>query len=250
LICGALYVVLGSAFTAMELAELFWWGGRPFSAPWITGIEAGAGLLLLAVVAATTLAEERVRGSLDVLLATPLSTRAIVWGKWWGAYRMVPPLAVLPGILAFALTWKHPDRWMGAYLVVGLILSYGAALTSLGLALAIRVTRLGRVVALTVVAHVLVTVGWFFLMFAMFQKEDIGRCLAEASPFFGVGMLTAAMTEGPPDHLWESCATWAIIWIVVYATAALALLAASLAIFDRCLGRASDRPGKPPGRPR
>ena len=62
----------------------------------INGVQVAAGLLLLSVSAATSLAEERQRGSLDVLLATPLSTRSIVWGKWWGAFRGVPPLLVLP----------------------------------------------------------------------------------------------------------------------------------------------------------
>src|SRR5262249_25767504 len=42
----------------------------------IGGVQVSAGLLLLSISAATSLAEERRRGSLDVLLATPLSTRS------------------------------------------------------------------------------------------------------------------------------------------------------------------------------
>src|SRR5262249_24948934 len=49
----------------------------------ISGLHVSAGLLLLSVAAATSLGEERQRGSLDVLLVTPLSTRSIVLGKWW-----------------------------------------------------------------------------------------------------------------------------------------------------------------------
>src|SRR5262249_28570934 len=56
----------------------------------LNGLQVAAGLLLLSVSAATSLAEERQRGSLDVLLATPLSTRSIVLGKWWGGFRGVP----------------------------------------------------------------------------------------------------------------------------------------------------------------
>lgn len=67
------------------------------------GFQAGIGLLLLSVSAATALAEERVRGNLDVLLATPLSTRSIVWGKWWGTFRAVPLLAIAP------VPWR--PRW-------------------------------------------------------------------------------------------------------------------------------------------
>ena len=58
------------------------------------------GLLLLSVSAATSLAEERARGSLDVLLATPLSTRSILDGKWWGAFRQVRHILVWPAVTA------------------------------------------------------------------------------------------------------------------------------------------------------
>ncbi len=51
------------------------------------------GLLLFSAVAPMVLAEERHRGSLDVLMATPLSARTIVMGKWMGAFRRVPWLA-------------------------------------------------------------------------------------------------------------------------------------------------------------
>ena len=53
--------------------------------------QVAVGLLLLSVSAATSLAEERRAGSLDVLLTTPLSTRSILAGKWWGAFRQVRP---------------------------------------------------------------------------------------------------------------------------------------------------------------
>jgi hypothetical protein len=39
------------------------------------------GLLIISSVAPTSLAEEQVRGSLDVLMTTPLSNRSILWGK-------------------------------------------------------------------------------------------------------------------------------------------------------------------------
>ena len=50
-------------------------------------LQSVLGLMLLSVQAPTALGEERVRGSLDVLLAAPISTQAIVWGKWMGTYR-------------------------------------------------------------------------------------------------------------------------------------------------------------------
>src|SRR5262249_19191358 len=50
----------------------------------LVALEAAIGFLLMSLTSATSLAEERARGSLDVLLSTPLSTPSIVWGKWRG----------------------------------------------------------------------------------------------------------------------------------------------------------------------
>ena len=117
------------------------------------------GLLLLSVSAATTLAEERDRGSLDVIMTTPLTSREIVWGKWWGTFAMVPRLAILP-IWVAAGAAMVTDGGIGLVLMIGLILAYAAAITSLGLAVATWIPRLGRVITMSVMAYVLVALGW------------------------------------------------------------------------------------------
>jgi ABC-type transport system involved in multi-copper enzyme maturation permease subunit len=61
------------------------------------------GMVVLAAMAPMSLSEERQRGSLDVLMATPLSTRTIVLGKWLSSFRLIPWLALGPGILALGL---------------------------------------------------------------------------------------------------------------------------------------------------
>jgi hypothetical protein len=79
-----LFGVLSGGFSLWAIVEAFDGagpGGRGMGAV-IGGVQVSAGLLLLSIPAATSLAEERQRGSLDVLLATPLSTRSIVLGKW------------------------------------------------------------------------------------------------------------------------------------------------------------------------
>ena len=123
----------------------------------VSAVGVMIGLLLLSVSAATPLAEERQRGSLDVLLATPLPTRSIVLGKWWGTFRTVPRLAVLPASIAFSLG-DADHRWP-AILVAALMLAYGAAITSLGLAIATWVPRMGRAMTLTIMGYVAMTVG-------------------------------------------------------------------------------------------
>ena len=67
------------------------------------------GLLMLSATAPTALAEERLRGSLDALLTTPLSTRSILQAKWWGMYRRVLVLALVPLYAVFFMAAAAPD---------------------------------------------------------------------------------------------------------------------------------------------
>ena len=74
-------------------------------------LEVGLGLLLVSLSAPTALAEERVRGSLDVLLTTPLTTRSIVSGKWWAMYRVVPRLVILTAFALIVLSLEGSDAY-------------------------------------------------------------------------------------------------------------------------------------------
>ncbi len=196
------------------------------------------GLLLFSVTAVTSLSEERARGSLDVLLTTPLSTPSIVWGKWWGAYRTVPLLAALPALNLAALN-RGGESWPLAVADVALIFAYGAALASLGLALATWLPRLGRAAAWSAAGYVLMTIVPLLAAGLLRSPGNQFVWLAVGSPFFGVGAATEVVgREGPQ---WGELLGPAILWTVVYFTAAAALLGATLATFDRCLGRVRQR---------
>jgi ABC-type transport system involved in multi-copper enzyme maturation permease subunit len=208
-------------------------------AAFTNGFQASIGLLLLSVASATALAEERVRGSLDVLLVTPLSTRTIVWGKWWGVFRSVPLLCGLPFLVCAAMAIRT-GRWIGVVVLVLNILAFGAAVTSLGLALATWMARLGRAVALTVSAYVLVTVGWLFLAMALWNGRG-GEYAAMASPFFGPGNLTFHTAENQSWSMWSECLGWGSFWTVFFAAVAIALFVLTLFTFNRCLGRVDER---------
>ena len=153
----ALYIALAGVFSFGVILS-----NSPSVAPWVNGLQVFAGLLILSVTAATSLAEERVRGSLDVLMTTPLSTRQIVWGKWLGTYRLVPALAVLPALVVLGGVGMNIEKWPMVGLIVAYVLCAGAVVTSLGLVMAMWCSRLGRAVALTVTIYVLIGVGWFF----------------------------------------------------------------------------------------
>ncbi len=259
------YAVTSSLASLYVLGWIYdWWGnglihgGVHYVAAQVNAWQVAIGLLLLSVSAATSLAEERDRGSLDVIMTTTLTTREIVWGKWWGTFAMVPRLSILP-IWVSAGAAMITDGGIGLVLMIGLILAYAAAITSLGLALATWVPRLGRVITVSVMAYVLVAVGWPLVLQmlpflpAFRATPDLWQTnwdgLSLGSPFFGIYATTewasrwssaslniySPLGSGPP--LAHGDPSWSLFWIFVYSAIALILTSATLRTFDRCLGR-------------
>jgi ABC-type Na+ efflux pump permease subunit len=210
---------------------------RPQVASFANGFQAGIGLLLLSISAATVLAEERVRGNLDILLATPLSTRSIVWGKWWGTFRSVPPLAICPGAVAIALACES-GRWGGTLVVIGLFLAYGGAVTSLGLALATWFARLDFAVALNVAVLGIGTVGWLLLV-VLTVPEPTTYAFAAGSPIVGITLPTLVMNI-MSDARWTQVIVVWCVWISFFGAMAVLLACVTVITFDRCLGRVGE----------
>jgi len=203
----------------------------------VNAFQVTIGLLLVSPASATAIAEERGRGSLDLLLASPLSTRSIVLGKWWGAFRAVPLLAVLPGLVTACHAVPNKQGF-AVLLVIGLVLAYGAAIISAGLALAIWVRRPHRAVGLSVGAYMLITVGGFVVGILSFRWFPRATGMAVASPWFGVGNLTGVAAQQTISPQRGDVYTWCVFWIVIYTATAMVLLLTTLATFDRSLGRA------------
>ncbi len=203
------------------------------------------GLLLLSVSAATSLAEERVRGSLDVLLTTPLSTRSILIGKWLGTFRQSARVLAWPAILAGLLV-AGSGRLFHYFLMLGLILAYSAGIASLGLALATWVSRLGRAVALCVLAYVAFAIGWMAFVVTVSRPSPVGFAMMTGSPFYGTYLATTAVQPlgfgFPGDY---PSVISPLLWILIHGGIAALLFAATLATFDRCLGRISETLARP-----
>lgn len=230
LMCG-LFMVGSIVFGGIVV----WNGGSSEMNVLFNAFHIAIGLLWLSVTSGTSLAEERVRGSLDVLMATTLSTREIVLGKWLGAYRMVPWLALLPtAVLIGTCDWDY-RTWLAVPLLIGGVLTIGAALTSVGLALATTISRLGRAVAMSVGLYMAVTVGWLFAIVA-FQPRSDGVGPVMGSPFMYFAFVTAyACRNGPAAR--EFIVGWAIFWMIISSGVALGFLSFTLKSFNRCLGR-------------
>ena len=198
-IAWGLYAALG----------LFWlwvaWvpstGPLPDRVAIVNMVQVTIGLFLLSAGAATSLAEERVRGSLDVLLSTPMSTRSILAGKWWGTFRQVLNVVIWPAATSPVLLVEG-GSWMSYLALLGLVLAFGAAIASLGLALATWVSRLGRAVALCITAHIAWMVGWPFVVAVCVgtpAMRHTGMMLGDppCGMLFGTFGIAPA---GPPGH--------------------------------------------------
>ncbi len=200
----------------------------------VNGFQVATGLLLLGVWGATSLAEERARGSLDLLLCTPLSTWQIVTGKWLGAFRAAPLLALLPSFVIGSLAYIGEQNYVtAACLMMSYVLCAGAAVIGLGILMATWFSRLGRAVFVTVAVYAFVAVGWLIIAITLLNG---GHDLAMASPFFWAGAVTIE-SGSRQDPTWLEPA---ILWIGIAVVWAVLLFDLARCDFDRRLGRVED----------
>ncbi len=251
-------------------AVSFWENGVDFGprAFWeIAGVYAYLlhvifGLLMLAAIAPNSMNEERQRGSLDILAATSLSTRAIVFGKWLGTFRLVLFMTIGPGVLALAMATARSQapfplpaglspayyriislgaRSYGVIVVIATILAHGALITSVGLALAVWVKRQSRAIALSVGSFILVTAAWPIVVSIPVHHRDLGRDLATVSPVVTcttfVNFFTTR-TYGLTGNILR-CGTF---WAVEVFALAMGILWLTIRTFDGCVDRVPDRP--------
>ncbi len=242
----------------------------------VNAIQLAFGFLLISILAPTALAEERVRGSLDLLMSTPLSSRTILAGKWWGTFRIVLWLTIFPlvGAIALALAARTStpapvgrrvvdpiflfDRVVYVVLSVGNTLALGAAITSLGLALATLSRRVGRAIGVTVTAYILVAAGWPLLLVLLADQlvtllgsTPDGRVLGIDAELILVGIMSLSPAASSfyrdvamiaPLTFQERVIIWVVeaLWTVGMGLFARTVYEITVRIFDGKLGRVSE----------
>jgi ABC-type transport system involved in multi-copper enzyme maturation permease subunit len=229
-------------------------GGISEFAIFVNMFQVGIGLLLTTVYAVTSLADERARGSLDILLTTPVKTRAIVLAKWRSAFAHVPWLVVLPlfvgvvqacfGSVRFGI--GGPDHpWMRPALLVTLVvlpIAAGAFVTSIGLYFATRIQTFGRAVGVAIAFYVFMAIAW--PMMAINSGPDPAMAIVVGSPGLGAGLITAWLQISDERH--RSLAIFGgAYWTLVYVILAVIFYLLTLRNFNRCMGRISERPARP-----
>jgi ABC-type transport system involved in multi-copper enzyme maturation permease subunit/DNA-binding XRE family transcriptional regulator len=204
----------------------------------VGGLLYTLGLLLVIINAASSLFEERVRGNLDLLLTTPIPTARIVWGKWVASFRDAVLVMAVPLGMAFWL-----DGSVDCVMQLGLMmLVYGAAATSLGLALATWVKRLSMALAIAVMALIVSGMVPLLVQFSLhgglfYRFDDYDYNFV--SPWFGVGEL---IYQNHDAKILD--AEWKLAWFFLYSMTAILLLIATERTYARCMGRVNQRPIK------
>jgi hypothetical protein len=234
-------------------------------------IQTVFGLLVLAVFASLAFSEERRRGSLDVLLSTPLSTGSIVRGKWLATLRFLPLLAIGPALVCGALAQddlsgfmatrpgafqsQHQDldglgRPFAAVLMPLTILAHGTWIAALGLALSVWIRRESRAISLVAAAYVLYVIAIPIAAIVLAGPggngpfSSIAPVLA-SSPVFAAIQIVESLTTRQVNS--TNALLWIAFWDLIAAGAALGLLEATTKVFDRKLLTVTDFGGGPIG---
>ncbi|AMV39622.1 ABC transporter permease [Planctomyces sp. SH-PL62] len=241
-VLGAGYAFFAVGLASASIVELITRGSTMFEFGILADVYiVGVGLLLLSVRAATSLSEERIRGSLDVLLSTPLSTPEILAGKWWGTCRRSLMVVALPVAIG-VLQCFHSGRWLQLALFATLLSTYVALITSLGLMIAVEVPRQGRAAGIAVGLYVASCFGWPILAaMTMSGGDSFGMMLMLGSPPVGTVIAGLDLARDNSDLSYQmALAGGMVLCSLIQAMAALALFQTACGSFGRGVGRATD----------
>ncbi len=202
------YAIIGGGVCAAVLVLLQYHTGLSVAATrlWLAGIimvEFGIILLVATNTAATAITKERESQAMDLLLATPLLAKDLVWGKLRGLVSFtLPPLCVpvgsllLFGMYDFFKGAKVPVVSLEVWLELGvLMVAYAAFACMLGLHFSLRINQTVKAVMVSVGVMALICLGSFGLAEGIIGSVDAGGAfLAAFTPFSAIYVLVNPAT--------------------------------------------------------
>lgn len=219
--------------------------------------------LLTAVLAATAIAQEKESDTWTLLLTTPLSGQAIVWGKVGGLYRrfLWPGVLFAGHLLLFSLT--DVIDLIGALLCIWVMFSFNSIWVATGVYLSLRLQKVTFAVIANLVLAVFAYLGVFAVLIVVSQtgrygNNDLPEVVGWYLPYF---YLVNGISGGWPfwsgGHLempggmrvgYAGFVFIAGLVGIAHLLVASAILWATGQAFDRMVGRARQFRG-PPGFP-
>jgi ABC-type transport system involved in multi-copper enzyme maturation permease subunit len=198
-------------------------------------------LLWHALRAATTISSERDQQTLDSLLATQLSSKTILSGKWQACLGTGWKAALVIGsylLLGLILGGVHP---LGLPLAIFAMVAHMVFVINLGMYCSTVCSTSGRATAVTIVSWLSITLGhWFLFLVCSVAGTMTGRRdLIDSLAMFHAQGLTPPLTftelaslRGPPDRILA-----ALGGTNLYLLAALILWTRTRSRFARLAGR-------------
>ena len=157
-------------------------------------------LLITTNSAASAITREREADTMDLLLATPLSSRYIIWGKLRGLVSFVAPLIAIPAgtVFAFALLdLRAPSgkSWIpldSSIYLCALMVIYTALAAVLGIYMSLTCRTTLKAIAFSVSALVLGCALLFGFGFALAQQSvAFGSFISAFTPFNAILLVAA-----------------------------------------------------------
>jgi ABC-type Na+ efflux pump permease subunit len=165
-----------------------------------TIIEFAVILLIVTNAAASTVTREKEDGSLDLLLATPITSRYYIWGKLRGLVSFVLPLVAVPvvSVLLFVVydllrrlsDWNDPNfQWIvfpeAVLILPGMLIIVAAFAAILGMQMSLRcrTTVMAVMSSVGIVVGICAALGWCGGSLVDSNSGGFGLAIGSFSPF-------------------------------------------------------------------
>jgi ABC-type transport system involved in multi-copper enzyme maturation permease subunit len=223
--------------------------------------------LIISVISATAIAQEKESDTWTLLLATPLSARQIVMGKFMGLVRrlLLPFALVAVHFVIFAVC--NLISWTAVLCVLWVMVSFNLVWIALGLYLSLRCKK----VTFAVIVNLLVPIviyAVFPLLGAILgeieggpHSERYAELVLYYLPYFYLGSIVECLRPDQFREIWLPNDSYArfpytvllnylVVWSFIYITVATAILWYTTNRFNRIVGRAEQTDPLPPAAPR
>ncbi|MFL5331237.1 MAG: hypothetical protein ACJ8C4_20290 [Gemmataceae bacterium] len=249
----ALAMIGSSIWAACLLWEPSVFRFNHFAAVGIIDIQICVSILLLITFAVASISDFTAQKQPDVLLATPLTTRAIVWAKWLSVARLIPKWLLLPLVLLFiasvadvreyrspnSIWWiSQVERRLAAYFIeftlhAAHLFACTLMLVSFGLFAAVWMGKFAHAIGVTIGVSIWIFAIWPLLIYSAHAEHQnlFTLVLAASSPISVQEMVSADtfwsnwvfnlndQTENAEVLYW----TGVMGWTLFYAAASIAL---------------------------
>lgn len=225
----------------------------------------GIAWLLVSVLSATAIAQEKDSDTWMLLLTTPLSGRAIIWGKALGVLRRLvwPGAIVVAHFLLFTIIGVLSVPTL--LLILWIMFSYNMVWLATGIYLSLRVTRVTAAVVLNLLLALCVYAFFPMLLivlealFTSSHRSELAEQTNWYQPFFYLTQFVAQdeprwrrslrlpdNTEAGAFTFWMTAAIVGVVYLLV----AWLMLEWTTRRFDAIVGRAEQLTRLPAARPR